>query len=592
MVTHENTLSERERFVLTALASDVDPTTARRARALLDWSKGESRETIAHDTGMRPAQVQFLTRAFSQKRLEVFSPSSVVRAGRGSGGCVTIAQILEKHKTDTEHARFVTTLATTIFDQTAHVHQLGPEWRNVLETGALLHNIGATEHDDRQHQAGRNIILAHRLDGISDRDRDIVACLALFQRKKPNASRDPIFTSLDSEAQKSTLALAAILRVADGLDSSQTQSTSLASIVVNAIIDVVVEGPHAVTDATRANKRADLWREVLSPPITFRLAGQAAHAAVPRSRPRLKTDITSHESITRAGRKIISAQFAKVRALEDTVREGDNVEVVHDIRVATRRMRSAFRLLSKHYPNKRVRKLRKPLRVLASCLGHLRDLDVLIENLRFYSATLTIEQQRALDPLMADWQARRARGHRALVDLLDGSGYDEWVARVEDFIEAKDSTDAPRVGDVVPALIWKQYGKLREYERHVKQPTLPILHALRIEDKRLRYTLEFFSEALGDKTGGLVQPLIALQDHLGELHDADMAAQLIAEFIAGRARDARRQAFVGTDFEAVASYLSFLQSRIGELQAGFPERWQTVVKPAFRQTLSEVVAEL
>jgi CHAD domain-containing protein len=592
MVTHENTLSEREGYVLTALASDGDPATARRAQALLEWSRGDSREKIAHSTGMRPAQVQYLTRTFSQKRLEVFSPSSVQRASRGSAGSVTVEQLLQKHRTDLSHARYVAALATRIFDETAPVHQLGAGWGRLLETGALLHNIGAAEHNDRQHQAGRDIILAYELEGASARDRDVIACLALFQRKKPKAARDPIFTALDQESQHATLALAAILRVADALDYSQTQSTTLTSIKVNALADVVVEGPNAETDAARANKRADLWREVLSPPLYARLADQTLPAHALPMRPRLKTDVRSHEPVTRAGRKIISAQFAKVRSLEDTVRAGENVEAVHDIRVATRRIRSAFRLLRNYYPKKTIGRLRKPLRELAGCLGEIRDLDVLIENLRAYSATLTIERQRALDPLLADWQARRAQGHRALIGFLDDADYDEWVARMEDFIEAKDSSNAPRVADVVPALIWKRYGKVREYERRIKQPTLPILHALRIADKRLRYALEFFAEATGDRTALLLEPLIALQDHLGELHDADMATQLIAEFIGARARHAQRQGVAGTDFEGVAGYLAMLRTRIGELEAGFPERWQIVIKPAFRQSLAEAVAAL
>ena len=592
MITHENTLSERERYVLTALSSDGDPTTARRAEALLEWSRGDPREKIAQSTGLRPAQVQYLTRTFSQKRLEVFSSSSVERAGRGIAGCVTIDQLLQRHPSDLSHARYVGGLAAQIFDETATVHQLGLEWRRLLEMGALLHNLGAGEHNDRQHQSGRDIILAHDLEGVTASDRDMIACLTLFQRKKPKASRDPIFASLDQQMQHATLALAAILRVADGMDGSQTQSTAIASIKVNALADAVLDGPNAEADAARANKKADLWREVLSPPFYARLSNETLPAQNLPVRPRLKTDVRSHEPVTRAGRKIISAQFAKVRSLEDAARAGENIEAVHDIRVATRRMRSAFRLLCKYYPKKTVRRLRKPLRGLASRLGEVRDLDVLIDNLRTYSATLTVEHQRALDPLLADWQARRAQSHRALVDLLDGSEYDQWVARMEDFIEARDSSDAPRVADVVPALIWKRYGKVREYERRVKQPTLAILHALRIEDKRLRYALEFFAEATGAQTALLLEPLIALQDHLGELHDADMACQMIGEFIAARARLAQRPGLAGTDFEGVAGYLSMLRTRIAEIEASFPDRWQVVIKPSFRQALAEAVAAL
>lgn len=592
MITHENTLSERERYILTALAADGDSTTVRRATALLDWSRGESREKIAQATGMRTTQVQYLTRNFAQKRLEVFSPSSVERASRGLSGCISVEDLLKRNPTDLPHARYVCSLALQLFDGTPSVHRLGQNWRRILETGALLHNIGASEHEDRHHQAGRNIILAHDLEGMSTTDRDIISCLILFQRKKPRASKDPIFTSLDQAARKSTLALAAILRVADALDDSQSGSTRVASIHVNAVTDLVVEGPSALSDAVKANKRADLWREVLSPPVIIRLSGQALPEQNAPVRPRLRTDVRALEPVTRAGRKIMSAQFAKIHSLEDSVRAGDDIAAVHDMRVSTRRLRSAFRLLGKYFPKKTMRRLSKPLRQLAGILGQVRDLDVMIENLRTFSATLTIERQRALDPLLADWQARRAQAHRTLVDLLDSSDYDEWVARMEDLIEGKDPRQSPRVADVVPGLIWKLYGRLRQYERRVKQPTLTDLHALRIEGKRLRYALEFFAEASGGKTALLLEPLIALQDHLGELHDADMATQLIAEFIASRARHAQRQGLASTDFESVAGYLNALRNTRSELEATFPERWQIIVKPAWRQALSDSVASL
>lgn len=592
MITHENTLSERERFVLSALALENDALTARRAQALLEWAAGESRDKIAQSTGLRPAQVQYLTRSFSQKRLEVFSPSSVERAGRGMSGCITVEQLLRDHPTDLSHARYVEGLSSSIFDQTAGVHQLDPTWRRLIGLGALLHNIGAAEHNDGQQQAGRDLIIAHDLEGISGVQRDIIACLVLFQRRKPKFSRDPIFAALDQQSQHATLALASILRVADALDYTQSQTTSIVSIKVNALTDVIVEGPNAEADAARANKRADMWRDVLSPPFHARLANQTLPSYLPSLRPRLKTDVRSLEPITRAGKKIISAQFAKVRSLEDAVRAGGNVEAVHDIRVATRRMRSAFRLLNNYYPRKPLRKLRKPIREMAAYLGQVRDLDVLIENLRAYAATLTVERQRALDPLVADWQARRAQAHRSLVEFLDSPEYDDWVGRIEDFIETKDPTDNPRVADVVPGLIWKRYGKVREYERRAKQASLATLHELRIENKRLRYALEFFAEATGEQTALLLEPLIALQDHLGELHDADMATQLIAEFIAAKARHAQRQGLAGTDFEAVAGYLSVLRSRIVDLQSGFPDRWQILTKAPFRQALADVVAAL
>jgi CHAD domain-containing protein len=592
MITHENTLTERERHILTALAANSEPTTARRAQALLEWSQGRSDEEIAEAAGLRRSRIKHLTRAFAQKRLEVFAPSSIERASRGVEGCITVEALLQKQHADVAHAHYVASLALQLFDATAAVHQLAAGWRELLETGALLHNIGSAEHDDNRHRAGRDIILAHELEGFSPRDRDVLALLALFHRKKVKAPRDPIFAALDQESQHATLVLAAILRVADGLDYSQTQSTRIDSIKVDTLVDAIVAGPHAETDAARANEKADLWRQVLSPPFNARVAGQAVPARTRRKPTKPKTGISSHEPITRAGRKVVAQQFARLQSLEDQVRKGDNVDAVHDMRVATRRMRSAFRLLGKFYPQKTVRRLHAPLRELAGDLGAVRDLDVLIENLRGYIGTLSLEQQRALDPLLADWQARRARAQRTLVEFLDGKRYDDWLGRLENFVEAQARRESPRVADVVPALIWKRYGAVREYETQVKPADLQTLHQLRIECKRLRYALEFFAEALGEETAILLEPLIALQDHIGSLHDANMASQLITEFIAARARYAERHGVANANFEGVAGYLNALQGRMNELQLGFPERWQVVVKPTFRQKLGEAVAAM
>lgn len=592
MVTHENTLSERERHVLMALASNGDAATARRAHALLEWSQGNPRDMIAQSTGLRAAHVQNLTRNFSQKRLEVFSPSSVERASRGWAGVTDVPHLVEKNQTDVAHSNYVATLAERLFDETHTIHQMGSEWLNILRTGALLHNLGDAEHSERQHATIKDIILSHDLEGFSSRDRDVIACLALFQRKKPKASRDPIFTTFDPETQKATLILAAILRVADGLDYTRTQTTVIVSIQSNALTDVIVDGPNAEADASRANKRADLWRETISPPFFARLPDQSVPTRTMPGKRRLKTYVASHEAITKAGKKIIGSQAARLQSLDDAVRAGDNSTPVHDMRVATRRMRSAFRLFSKYYPSKATRRLRKPVRELAGLLGEVRDLDVMIENLRTHMATLTLEKQHALDPLLADWQSRRAQAHRALVEFLDSAEYDEWVGRLEDFVESKGPAKGPRVADVVPGLIWKRYGKVREFEKLVNRPDLATLHRLRIQGKRLRYALEFFAESTGGKATILLEPLIALQDHLGVLHDADMATQLIAEFIEVRARRAERQGIAGGEFEAVAGYLSALKFQAADLQAGFEERWQVIIKPAFRQALAEAVAEL
>ena len=119
-------------------------------------------------------------------------------------------------------------------------------------------------------------------------------------------------------------------------------------------------------------------------------------------------------------------------------------------------------------------------------------------------------------------------------------------------------------------------------------PTSTTLHDLRIAAKWLRYTLEFVREALGRDAGPVIEKVVALQDHLGWLHDADVAAGLARAVPAWstRARCPRRRArrSGGTSSTASASWHG----------CGGPSGppWRGVSSLAFRRALGRVVAGL
>ncbi|HNL22169.1 MAG TPA: CHAD domain-containing protein, partial [Rhodocyclaceae bacterium] len=81
-----------------------------------------------------------------------------------------------------------------------------------------------------------------------------------------------------------------------------------------------------------------------------------------------------------------------------------------------------------------------------------------------------------------------------------------------------------------PALIWEAYARVRAYEPLIADAPIETLHALRIEGKRLRYTLEFFSCLLPARR---LKPYLAtlnqLQDELGLINDHVTAIDLVAQ---------------------------------------------------------------
>ena len=88
-----------------------------------------------------------------------------------------------------------------------------------------------------------------------------------------------------------------------------------------------------------------------------------------------------------------------------------------------------------------------------------------------------------------------------------------------------------RVCHLVPTLIYDRYQVVRGYETVIEDAPIETLHALRIDCKRLRYSLEFFREVLGPEAKDVIREVVIIQDHLGDLHDADVACSLLVGFL-------------------------------------------------------------
>ena len=107
------------------------------------------------------------------------------------------------------------------------------------------------------------------------------------------------------------------------------------------------------------------------------------------------------------------------------------------MRVATRRQRAAWRVFGASFRAGRTKRYRTGLREIASRLGAVRDLDVLIEAADMYRADLPVAEQRALEPLLSDWREHRDDARVLLVRELDSDGYRRWVDDYRDFVRTE-----------------------------------------------------------------------------------------------------------------------------------------------------------
>ncbi len=124
---------------------------------------------------------------------------------------------------DEKHARQVATLALTLFDELAALHNLPLSARPYLEAAALLHDIGNAVSYERHHKHTYYLIHNSDIPGLADRERELVARVARYHQRSPPELKHSGMEGLSAHEARLVRKLATLLRVANSLDSSHHQ---------------------------------------------------------------------------------------------------------------------------------------------------------------------------------------------------------------------------------------------------------------------------------------------------------------------------------------------------------------------------------
>ena len=122
-----------------------------------------------------------------------------------------------------EHAQQVAKLALAIFDQTRSVHGLTDRERDWLECSAILHDIGVHISYERHHRHSYYLIKNGDLRGFDPKEIEIVALIARYHRQATPKKSHEGFADLGGATRRAVKAMAAMLRLAEGLDRSHSQ---------------------------------------------------------------------------------------------------------------------------------------------------------------------------------------------------------------------------------------------------------------------------------------------------------------------------------------------------------------------------------
>ena len=304
-----------------------------------------------------------------------------------------------------------------------------------------------------------------------------------------------------------------------------------------------------------------------------RFLGQAAQAPADVSIPPIRRNASAGSVLQKALARDVQELLFRLVGVPLEV----DPEDVHRARVVTRRMRGLFRTFGKVLELESRTALVDELAWLADQLGPVRDADVMLQRLERTSSMLSVEDQPAVQAIVARLIDERhgrwaelmisLRLHRC-VTLLDGL-----VALASEGLPL-----AARAGDPA-ALVLAGHARKRwrRLKRRVKQmppdPSEADLHRFRIAAKRTRYGCETAALAVGEPATLLAEKVAALQDVLGAHQDA----VVLRDWLRQVARDSHDVALAAAELAGIEA------ARVGATAAGWRDRWEAVDRKGLRR---------
>lgn len=172
-------------------------------------------EVLVPQVGVRDGLVLDLADELAQHTTHARRQARLVRDGAHALG--------RRYRFDRQHARHVTKLALSLFDQLGALHQLGKADRRVLMAAGLLHDVGVFISYKRHHKHSLYLIANAELPGLSSQEILLVANVARYHRKGHPSARHEAYMLLPGDARERVSKLAGILRIADALDREHAQ---------------------------------------------------------------------------------------------------------------------------------------------------------------------------------------------------------------------------------------------------------------------------------------------------------------------------------------------------------------------------------
>lgn len=298
-------------------------------------------------------------------------------------------------------------------------------------------------------------------------------------------------------------------------------------------------------------------------------------------------------------RLVLRTQLNAMCKLRERALDWSDPEGVHDMRVLSRRMRSAISDFQSHLQKPRL-PVRK-IRTIARTLGTVRDEDVALAALEELRDRAPEEMVEGIDRLIEERRGRQAAARAELMRAISTTAIRSFRAELQTHIRAL-ATVKPKLGPgqllTDAPLTFRQVGvraigsRVKDFRAAVRSIYFPFaieeIHELRIMAKRLRYAVELFRFCWGEDLNELAKEIATMQTSLGELHDCDVWIAYLGKHLK---RAASKDA-AGEDMKVRAGYTWLLRQFSKQRTSHYRDalvQWQHWESKGFLEELKSII---
>jgi CHAD domain-containing protein/inorganic triphosphatase YgiF len=645
-------LSLKERAICAQLA-DQDDVYGKRAKILLAFDKGQTSDELSLLLGISQTEIETLRSKFEKERLSVFPfttdenkdwkfhlqfPGCALEKGEKEKKTTDFKEwdpenLLEYYGADKLRAEKARENALTLFDGLFIRHGMEEEEKRLLGLATFLKEMENSAPPEAKNFMSREILLTHPIKGLKIHEMLMLALIMKLQ--DPGISEKNIISTLRNSHtklppvfQNKALMLAALMRVADLFEFPYEARPGIIRQLGDSL-EIGVIGVELEKAAKKTERKSKLWKYLFGRKLLFKqvpedekIGDENEMRTEKEIRKEKKPDkdkckqpgklsVEPTDPMGWFGCRVLFSQFSCMLSHEKGTIKGEDIEDLHDMRVAVRRMRAAAKVFEVYLDSGKLEPHLKELKRTLGALGKVRDLDVFREKAEKYLENLPSGHEHDLDSLFEILSKERGKARGNLLDYLDSGKYSRFKKDFSDALSSPETLilqttsekcDAlpHRIMDVLPSILYARLADVDAYSEWVEGPYLPVnrMHRLRIAAKGFRYTLEFFEGVLGDDAKIMINELKNLQDHLGDLHDSIVAIDLLDSFLRtgewGSAENEKTSDEKGFSkgMEGVEAYLKYREEERQTLLDTFPGPWGKIRNGEFRERIERNVKKL